>query len=61
MFYVYQSSNEVNDYRLVFIVSISLLCKILNTCKIKYTELYLVDLLNLDLMYVKKSPVSVKY
>jgi len=29
----FQSSNEIDDYRLVFIVSISLLCKILNTCQ----------------------------
>jgi len=28
--YVYQSSNEIDDYRLVFIVSISLLRKIFN-------------------------------
>ena len=32
-FYVYQSSNEINDYGLVFIVSISLLRKILNACQ----------------------------
>jgi len=29
-FYVYQSSNETDDYRLVFMVSTSLLRKILN-------------------------------
>jgi len=31
-FHVYQSSNEIDDYRLVFIVSVSLLRKILNAC-----------------------------
>jgi len=29
----YQSSNEIDDYRLVFVVSISLLRKILNACQ----------------------------
>jgi len=37
-------------YWLVFIVSISLLCKILNACQNKYPGLYLI----LSLMYVKK-------
>jgi len=32
-FYVYQSSNEIGDYRLVFIVSVSFLRKILNACQ----------------------------
>ena len=35
----YQSSNEIDVYRLVFVVSISFLRKILTHAKIKYTEL----------------------
>ena len=30
---IYTKSNEIDDYRLVFIISISLLHKILNACK----------------------------
>jgi len=49
-FYVYQSSNETDDYRLVFIVSISLLREILNACQYQITQLYLIY----SLIYTKK-------
>jgi len=38
-FNVHQSSNEIDDYRLVFTVSISLLCNILNACQNKIHEI----------------------
>jgi len=38
-FYVYQLVNEIDDYRLVFIVLISLLREVLMHEKIKYTVL----------------------
>jgi len=43
--------NKIDDYRLVFVVSISLLRKILNACQIKYMELMPI----LSLMYVKET------
>jgi len=41
--------------------NVTVAAKFLTRAKIKCMELYLIDLLSLGLMYVKKSPVSVKY
>ena len=41
--------------------NVTVAAKFLTRAKMKCMELYLIDLLFLGLMYVKKSPVSVKY
>jgi len=41
--------------------NVTVTAKISTHAKINYTELYLIDLLSLGLMYVKKSAVSVTY
>jgi len=57
---LYQSSNEIDDYRLVFIVLISLLRKILNACQneihgiVAYTFLNVCEKIYQFLLCIKK-------